>query len=230
MEITFLAVVTNPAIVNIMKDLWSNYKEVLHQTFPDLYTDRIWADWEGKGTKLVAQTYKHKHFLKSREVDIWNEKSSIYNNIIYPKTNASNIPTGILPCFGMDLMGFSPKKVIIVFDFQHPVENFSFGIETLPKHEGDYRFFEPGNHFSENIFIRYCDMDLVDTYVPTFKYYLQKYKEMIDLSKPSGTDTTVYKDFDTYMTKLDPVGPYLAGKFGKEKADSLVNDFLFCYK
>jgi len=31
------------------------------------------------------------------------------------------------------------------------------------------------------------------------------------------------------MTKLDPVGGFLAGKFGKEKADSLVNDFLFSY-
>ena len=39
----------------------------------------------------------------------------------------------------------------------------------------------------------------------------------------------VYKDFDAYMTKLDPVSGYLSGKFGKEKAESLVNDFLFCY-
>ena len=39
-----------------------------------------------------------------------------------------------------------------------------------------------------------------------------------------------YNDFDAYMTKLDPVGGYLAGKFGKEKAESLVNDFLFCFK
>jgi len=28
---------------------------------------------------------------------------------------------------------------------------------------------------------------------------------------------------------LDPVSGYLSNKFGKEKADSLVNDFLFCY-
>ena len=47
--------------------------------------------------------------------------------------------------------------------------------------------------------------------------------------RPTGTDTSVYKDFDAYMTKLDPVGGYLAAKFGKEKADSLVNDFLFEY-
>ena len=53
---------------------------------------------------------------------------------------------------------------------------------------------------------------------------------MIESEKPTGTDTSVYKDFDAYMTKLDPVGGFLAGKFGKEKADSLVNDFLFSYK
>lgn len=58
---------------------------------------------------------------------------------------------------------------------------------------------------------------------------LRKYKEMVELERPSGTDTNTYKDFDAYMTKLDPVGGYLAGKFGKEKAESLVNNFLFCY-
>ena len=38
------------------------------------------------------------------------------------------------------------------------------------------------------------------------------------------------KEFDAYMTKLDPVGGFLAGKFGKDKAESLVNDFLFSYQ
>ena len=52
---------------------------------------------------------------------------------------------------------------------------------------------------------------------------------MLELEKPQGTDTSLYKDFDAYMTKLDPVSGYLSGKFGKEKAESLVNDFLFTY-
>ena len=63
-----------------------------------------------------------------------------------------------------------------------------------------------------------------------FKKYLTVYKNMLELEKPTGTDTSFYKDFDSYMTKLDPVGGFLAGKFGKDKADSLVNDFLFSYK
>ena len=62
-----------------------------------------------------------------------------------------------------------------------------------------------------------------------FTSYLTKYKNMLECEKPIGNDTSVYKDFDSYMTKLDPVGGYLTGKFGKEKAESLVNDFLFCY-
>ena len=53
---------------------------------------------------------------------------------------------------------------------------------------------------------------------------------MLDATKPTEEDTTFYKDFDTYMTKLDPVSGFLTGKFGKEKAESLVNDFLFSYK
>ena len=129
----------------------------------------------------------------------------------------------------MDLMGFNENRVIIVFDFQHPVEKFLFSVEGLPKAEKEYRFFEMGNHFSENIYVRYTTFDKVDEHLEMFTDYLTKYRDMVELEKPTGTDTGAYKDFDAYMTKLDPVGGYLSGKFGKEKAESLVNDFLFCY-
>ena len=203
-------------------NLWGNYKEVLHDTL-DLQFAHPWADWEAKGTVLSAKVFKQDYIIKSRVVEIWNEKSSIYNNIIYPKTGSN------LPCFGMDLMGFFDKKVIIVFDFQHPVENYLFSVEGLPKSKGDYRFFEPGNHFSENVYIAKCTMSEVDEHLDMFQTYLTKYKEMLELEKPTEVDTSVYKDFDAYMTKLDPVSGYLSGKFGKQKAESLVNDFLFTY-
>jgi len=206
-------------------NIWSNYKKVLHETFPlHNASGSIWAQWEGKGTSLLARTYTNQYFIKAREVEIWDQRSCIYNNIIYPKTGSN------LPCFGMDLMGFFEKKVIIVFDFQHPTENYLFSVDGLPKGKGDYRFFEPGNHFSENIYIQYCTMSEVDDYLGMFAEYLLKYKEMVDEAKPTGMDTSVYKDFDTYMTKLDPVKGYLSGKFGAEKSESLVNDFLFSYK
>jgi hypothetical protein len=206
-------------------NLWKNYTDALWETFPDFQRQPIWADWTGKrGTRLTAQVYTHEHFIKSREVDIWDEKSSIYNNILYPKTGSN------LPCFGMDLMGFSENKVIIVFDFQHPVENYVYEVESLPYAEKDYRFFEMGNHFSKNIYVRYCSADKVDDYLPMFKTYLLWYKHIVEEAQPTEGDIDVYKDFDAYMTKLDPVGGYLAGKFGKEKSESLVNDFLFCYK
>ena len=205
-------------------NLWENYKSVLHETI-DLHNgvDSCWAHWKSKGTHLLAKTYTHPHIIKSREVEIYNEKSCIYNNIIYPKTGSN------LPCFGMDLMGFFDKKVIIVFDFQHPVENYPFSIDGLPVYEGDYRFFEIGNHFSKNIYIAKCTMSEVDEHLDMFKTYLTKYKDMLELEKPTGEDTSEYKDFDTYMTKLDPVSGYLTGKFGKEDSESLVNDFLFEY-
>jgi len=206
-------------------NLWSKYKEILFNTF-SLHNgvDSIWAQWEGKGTTLLARTYTNEYFIKAREVEIWNEKTCIYNNIIYPKTGSN------LPCFGMDLMGFNDKKVIIVFDFQHPLERYSFSVDGLPVYEGDYRFFEIGNHFSKNIYIAKCTMSEVNEHLDMFKRYLTEYKNMIESTKPTGTDTSVYKDFDTYMTKLDPVSGYLKGKFGGDKAESLVNDFLFCYK
>ena len=206
-------------------NLWSKYKEILFNTF-SLHNgvDSVWAQWEGKGTTLLARTYTNQYFIKAREVEIWNEKTCIYNNIIYPKTGSN------LPCFGMDLMGFNENRVIIVFDFQHPVENFLFSVNGLPKQEGNIRFFEPGNHFSENIYVVKCNMSEVNEHLDMFKKYLTEYKNMIESTKPTGTDTSVYKDFDTYMTKLDPVSGYLKGKFGGDKAESLVNDFLFCYK
>ena len=189
-----------------MMNLWKEYKDVLHDTI-DLYNEvgSVWAQWESKKTYLTAKTYTNPYIIKAREVEIWNETTCIYNNILYPKTGSN------LPCFGMDLMGFNENRVIIVFDFQHPVENFLFSVDGLPKQEGNIRFFEPGNHFSENIYVVKCNMSEVNDHLDMFKTYLTKYKNMLEYEKPTGKDTGVYKDFDAYMTKLDPVGGYLTG-------------------
>ena len=143
-------------LVFMKNSIWKNYIESLYETFPDLVWSETWADWDAKGATLKADIRKSKQFIKAREVLIQDKRSDIYNNILYPKTGAN------LPCFGMDLMKFSEKKVIIVFDFQHPKENFLYSVEGLPKDDGKYRFFEMGNHFSENIFVRYCKPDEVD--------------------------------------------------------------------
>ena len=203
-------------------NLWSEYKAALFDIFP-MSKNLRWGYWKSKDTTLVAQLYNHPNLLKSREVEISSDKSCIYNNIIYPKTGSN------LPCFGMDLMGFFDKKVIIVFDFQHPKENYPYKVDGLPKFEGDIRFFEPGNHFSENIYVAYCTMSEVDEHLDMFRTYLTKYKDMLESEKPTGVDYSLYKDFDAYMKKLDPVGGYLAGKFGKDKAERLVDEFLFNY-
>ena len=208
--------------------IWQNYISTYRSMLP-CKIENLWASWQAKGTSLNAIDHSHPYLLKSRQVDISDGKNvDIFNCIAYPKTNA-DVPTGLLPCFGMDLMKFSPKKIIIVFDFQHPTEDFLFEVEGLPIGRGDYRFFEPGNHFSKNIYIQYVNEYEVDAHLPMFEKYLQCYIDMLEKAKPTGTDTNVYKDFDAYMTKLDPVGGFLAGKFGADKADRLVNDFLFSY-
>ena len=205
-------------------DLWAGYRSAVFDTFPDLKFEKQHESWTNKrGVNLTADLYSGKYFIKSRHVDIWDEKLNIHNNVIYPKTGHN------LPCFGMDLMGFSEKKVIIVFDFQHPVENFLLKVPPLPKTEETYRFFEKGNQFSDNIFVRYCKMEHVNTYLPTFKYYLSLYKEMIDNAIPTGTDTSLYKDFDSYMIRLDPISGYLSSSFGKEESEKLIKEFFFSY-
>ncbi|AXN58439.1 ferredoxin oxidoreductase [Synechococcus virus S-PRM1] len=204
-------------------DIWKNYKKVLWETFPDLENICDWADWEGKNLNLSAKLYNSPYILKAREVEIWNEKTCIYNTIIYPKTGSD------LPCFGMDLMMFFPKKVVLTFDFQHPRENYLFSVPNLPKCEGGIRFFEPGNHFSENLYIRKCTSEQVDDYLNDFKTYLQIFAGMLNSKKPTGLDISKYTDFDQYMTKLDPVAGYLSSNFGKEQSEKLVKEFLFTY-
>lgn len=205
-----------------MTSIWQDYIDTVKDKF-NVRERNVWADWSGKGTKLIAKHYDHPHFIKMREVLIKGKNEDIYNTIIYPKTGSN------LPCFGMDLMKFSDKKVIIVFDFQHPKEKYLFSIDDLPQDDGKYRFFEMGNHFSKNIFVRYCKPEEVNAYLSMFKKYLDKYAEMLNEFNPNGLETSTYKDFDAYMTKLDPVGGYLTGKFGKELAEKLVNEFLFTY-
>ena len=205
-------------------DLWVNYKKVLDDVFPEFKFDSRWCEWNGKDDlTLTADIFTAPHFIKSRRVDIYNEKSDIYNNVIYPKTGNN------LPCFGMDLMGFFEKKVIIVFDFQHPVEGHVFSVDGLPKAERDYRFFEMGNHFSENIFVRYCTFDEVDQYLPEFREYLETYRKMVDEAQPTGEDLSFYQDFDIYMKKLDPILGYLSSRFGADNADRMMNEFFFPY-
>ena len=41
-----------------------------------------------------------------------------------------------------------------------------------PKSEGDYRFFEPGNHFSDNIYIAKCTANEVEEHLEMFTTYL----------------------------------------------------------
>ena len=205
-------------------DLWVNYKKVLDDVFPEFKFDSRWCEWKGKNDlTLTADIFTAPHFIKSRRVDIQNDKSSIYNNVIYPKTGHN------LPCFGMDLMGFFQKKVIIVFDFQHPVEGHVFSIDGLPKAEKEYRFFEMGNHFSKNIFVRYCTFDEVDYYLPEFRLYLETYRKMIDKAKPTGEDISFYQDFDTYMKKLDPILGYMSSNFGEDNANLMMDEFFFPY-
>ena len=205
-------------------DLWVNYKKVLDDVFPEFKFDSRWCEWKGKNDlTLTADIFTAPHFIKSRRVDIQNDKSSIYNNVIYPKTGHN------LPCFGMDLMGFFQKKVIIVFDFQHPVERHVFSVDGLPEAEKEYRFFEMGNHFSKNIFVRYCTFSEVDYYLPEFRLYLETYRKMIDKAKPTGEDISFYQDFDTYMKKLDPILGYMSSNFGEDNANLMMDEFFFPY-
>lgn len=206
-----------------MKDLWKNYKKVLFETFPELKLDKVWNHWEGKMT-MDGNIYRGGYFLRTREALVRNDKTDIYNHVLYPLTGKNT------PCFGIDLMGFFENKVIIVFDFQHPVENYMFSVgDKLPKANETYRFFEMGNHFSEHIYVRKCNMSEVDNYLHDFKSYLNVYKEIVYSDAPFGYNTLQYADFDEYMRRLDPISGFMKSTYDEAKAHSFVNDFLFVY-
>jgi hypothetical protein len=208
--------------------LWDPYIDIV---FENLDLNLFSSDQHSnKGVNILSKLYNGNNFIKSRETLIFSDTSSIYNNIIYPKTGKN------LPCFGMDLMAFMEKKVIIVFDFQHPKENYNFSDPIVEKYLLDYldntkniRFFEPGNHFSRYIFVRKCTVHEVQNFVSDFEKYIKTYKELIDFYNPEEENTEEYINFDTYMHKLDPVSGLLESNFGKDFAKKYVSEFLFSY-
>jgi hypothetical protein len=97
-------------------EIWNDYQKII---LDELNLDLTSSDeYEINNNKIFSNLYGGEYFIKSRETVINTGSSSIYNNIIYPKTGKN------LPSFGVDLMAFMEKKVIIVFDFQHPTENY----------------------------------------------------------------------------------------------------------
>ena len=179
---------------------------------------------------LDSILYEGEYIKKARVTDISQGVSSIYNNIIYPKTGKN------LPCLGMDLMAFFQNKVIITFDFQHPLEYYDFDHEIVRENMGEYagntkeiRFFEPGNHFSRYVFVRKCHMDQIEDYLPDFEKYVSTYAKLLENAKPTEENVTEFSDFDKYMLKLDPVSGYMSSNFGKEFGEKYTNEFLFEY-
>ena len=212
------------------KTMWSDYSDYLYHTL-NLDVVDVGHALGKNNAVLGSATYSGDHIIKSRATVIEDGDTHIYNNIVYPKTGQN------LPCLGMDLMCFFEKKVIIVFDFQHPTPHFDWYNpfmtcylgEMLDNTSKDIRFFESGNHFSRYIYVRKCTASDIGNHLTYFKKYVDVYKRLLDTTKPTGEDTSVYKEFDKYMLDLDPVGGFMESKFGKEFSHDYVRNFLFSY-
>jgi hypothetical protein len=207
---------------------WQKYHDILFK-YLDLQ-ETYNSSHTHKDIEMKSILYSGEHILKSRVTDISQGITTIYNNIIYPKTGSN------LPCFGMDLMAFFEKKVILTFDFQHPREYYDFDHEIIRENMGEYagntkeiRFFEPGNHFSRYVYVRKCHMNEVEQFLPDFETYVATYAKILEAEKPTGHDTSEYELFDKYMLELDPVSGYMSSTFGKEFGEKYVHDFLFEY-
>ena len=96
---------------------WQKYHDILikYLTLENTYSQETVQN----DSKLESFLYQGEYILKSRVTNITKGSTSIYNNILYPKTGKN------LPCLGMDLMAFFKNKVILTFDFQHPKANLS---------------------------------------------------------------------------------------------------------
>lgn len=210
--------------------MWKDYSNYLFESL-NLKVESTSSKLGKDDAVLASAIYSGDHIIKSRATTIIHGDTHIYNNIVYPKTGQN------LPCLGMDLMCFFEKKVIIVFDFQHPTPHYDWDnpfmmcylSDMLDNTSKDIRFFQAGNHFSRYIYVRKCTASEIPEHLDTFKRYVDVYKEMLDESKPTGEDTSVYADFDQYMLELDPVGGFMESKFGKEFAEDYVKNVLFSY-
>lgn len=207
---------------------WGKYHEILfdyldlNKTYSETHTH--------KEIVMDSILFEGEYVKKARVTNIANGNSHIYNNIIYPKTGKN------LPCLGMDLMAFFQNKVILTFDFQHPLEHYDFDHEIVRENMGEYagntkeiRFFEAGNHFSRYVFVRKCHMDEVEQYLPDFEKYVSTYAKLLNDAKPNGNDTAEFSKFDKYMLELDPVTGFMQSNFGKEFGDKYTHEFLFEY-
>ena len=210
--------------------MWKDYSDYLIKTL-DLNQDAIDYKFGKENIILKSAKYSGKYILKSRETSIIGGETDIYNNIVYPNTGSN------LPCLGMDLMCFFEKKVIIVFDFQHPIPNYDWDNpfmrchleEMLDNTSKDIRFFQAGNHFSRYIYVRKCTKDEIPEHLENFKRYVDVYKELLESNKPTENNIEEYAEFDRYMLDLDPVSGYMESKFDQYFAKNYVNDFLFPY-
>ena len=207
---------------------WGKYHKILFD-YLDI-EEKYYNRHIHKDIILDSFLYEGNYIKKARITEISQGVSSIYNNIIYPKTGKN------LPCLGMDLMAFFQNKVIITFDFQHPLEYYDFDHEIVKENMGEYagntkeiRFFDPGNHFSRYVFVRKCHMDQIEDYLPDFEKYVSTYAKLLENAKPTEENVTEFSDFDKYMLKLDPVSGYMSSNFGKEFGEKYTNEFLFEY-
>ena len=207
---------------------WGKYHKILFD-YLDI-EEKYYNRHTHNDITLDSILYEGEYIKKARVTDISQGVSSIYNNIIYPKTGKN------LPCLGMDLMAFFQNKVIITFDFQHPLEYYDFDHEIVKENMREYagntkeiRFFEPGNHFSRYVFVRKCHMDQIEDYLPDFEKYVSTYAKLLENAKPTEENMTEFSDFDKYMLKLDPVSGYMSSNFGKEFGEKYTNEFLFEY-
>lgn len=207
---------------------WGKYHKILFD-YLDI-EEKYYNRHTHNDITLDSILYEGEYIKKARVTDISQGVSSIYNNIIYPKTGKN------LPCLGMDLMAFFQNKVIITFDFQHPLEYYDFDHKIVRENMGEYagntkeiRFFDPGNHFSRYVFVRKCHMDQIEDYLPDFEKYVSTYAKLLENAKPTEENVTEFSDFDKYMLKLDPVSGYMSSNFGKEFGEKYTNEFLFEY-
>ena len=192
-----------------IKDIRDNpelFKKILKKRFLEINIDNI-LELDKENRKLIQDKEnlekEKKDISKSKNKSLFEKSKTISNEI--------------------EKLSQSQKTV------KNKLDEILCSLPNLPKADRDYRFFEMGNHFSENIFVRYCTFDEVDKYLPEFREYLETYRKIVDEALPTGEDTSFYGDFDTYMKKLDPILGYMTSIFGKEKADLMMDDFFFSY-
>ncbi|MBO9999179.1 MAG: 15,16-dihydrobiliverdin:ferredoxin oxidoreductase [Cyanobacteria bacterium SID2] len=168
------------------------------------------------------------------------DSTQIFNSVIYPSYHYD------LPLLGIDFLTFSPKKTLVVLDFQplfqdeKYLEKYIGPMRSLRDKYNDLaqdlemKFYDANRYFSKYLLFAKTDEETVrQRLFPAYQEYVRLYIQLVEqaesLTDPESIQHIVkaQKDYDQYSADRDPAAGLFNSYFGKEWSERFLYEFLF---